>query len=300
MVKGVLCSLLASILFGGLYYLATFLRPLQGVDVFGFRMLVTLPFLFLAVIALKQKAEFFAFLQRIRHEPRLLLALLISASLVGVQMWLFLWAPNANMAIDVSIGYLLMPVTMVAVGRFVYKEHLSVSKWLAIFFAFIGVMSNILLTGKLSWASLLVCTGYPAYFMVRKKFNISHIHSFVLEVALLLPIALYFISQVNMPAIQAANPNIYFYLFLLGLMSGVALISYTLASTLVPFNVLGLLGYIEPCMMLLIAFLIGERLDPNSYLLMICLSVAVAFLILDGILAIRKKQKIRRVSGATQ
>lgn len=291
MIKGILCSLLASLLFGGLYLLATFLRPLEGEDVFGFRMLVTLPFLFLAVVALGKRSEFIAFLQRIWREPKLIFALLISASLVGVQMWLFLWAPNANRAIDVSIGYLLMPITMVAVGKFVYNEYLSLTKWLAILFAVIGVASNILLTGKLSWASLLVCTGYPAYFMVRKKFGISHIHSFVVEVAMLTPIALYFISQVDLPNIQTVNPNIYFYLFLLGLMSGVALISYTIASTLVPFNMLGLLGYVEPCFMLLISFLIGERLDPNSYLLMLCLMIAVSLLILDGVLQLRKKRR---------
>lgn len=291
MIKGILCSLLASLLFGGLYLLATFLRPLEGEDVFGFRMLVTLPFLFLAVVALGKRSEFIAFLQRIWREPKLIFALLISASLVGVQMWLFLWAPNANRAIDVSIGYLLMPITMVAVGKFVYNEYLSLTKWLAILFAVIGVASNILLTGKLSWASLLVCTGYPAYFMVRKKFGISHIHSFVVEVAMLTPIAFYFISQVDLPNIQTVNPNIYFYLFLLGLMSGVALISYTIASTLVPFNMLGLLGYVEPCFMLLISFLIGERLDPNSYLLMLCLMIAVSLLILDGVLQLRKKRR---------
>lgn len=291
MIKGILCSLLASLLFGGLYLLATFLRPLEGEDVFGFRMLVTLPFLFLAVVALGKRSEFIAFLQRIWREPKLIFSLLISASLVGVQMWLFLWAPNANRAIDVSIGYLLMPITMVAVGKFVYNEYLSLTKWLAILFAVIGVASNILLTGKLSWASLLVCTGYPAYFMVRKKFGISHIHSFVVEVAMLTPIALYFISQVDLPSVQTVNPNIYFYLFLLGLMSGVALISYTIASTLVPFNMLGLLGYVEPCFMLLISFLIGERLDPNSYLLMLCLMIAVSLLILDGVLQLRKKQR---------
>ena len=297
MIKGVFCSLLASLLFGGLYYLATFLRPLAGEDVFGFRMVAMFPFLCLAVVVLKQKQEFIDFLKRLYTQPSLILVLCLSASLVGVQMWLFLWAPNSGLAIDVSIGYLLMPITMVAVGRWLYKEHLSLSKWLAIFFAFIGVMSNIFLTGKLSWASALVFTGYPLYFMVRKKFQISHIHSFVLEVALLTPIAIYFISQVDMPAIQQQNPNIYFYLFLLGLMSGVALMSYTLASTLVPFNMLGLLGYIEPCVMLLISFLIGERLSPDAYLLMICLAISIGLLILDGILVIAKRRK-RRIGNA--
>lgn len=297
MIKGVFCSLLASLLFGGLYYLATFLRPLAGEDVFGFRMVAMFPFLCLAVVVLKQKQEFIDFLKRIYKQPSLILVLCLSASLVGVQMWLFLWAPNSGLAIDVSIGYLLMPITMVAVGRWLYKEHLSLSKWLAILFAFIGVMSNIFLTGKLSWASALVFTGYPLYFMVRKKFQISHIHSFVLEVALLMPIAIYFISQVDMPVIQQQNPNIYFYLFLLGLMSGVALMSYTLASTLVPFNMLGLLGYIEPCVMLLISFLIGERLSPDAYLLMICLAISIGLLILDGILVIAKRRK-RRIGNA--
>lgn len=291
MVKGIFCSLFASVLFGGLYFLATFLRPLAGQDVFGFRMVTMLPFLCLAVVILKQQSAFIAFLKRIRQEPYLLAVLILSASLVGVQMWLFLWAPNSGMAIDVSIGYLLMPIVMVAVGKAVYKEHLSPSKWLAIAFATIGVISNIWLTSTLSWASFLVCSGYPLYFMVRKKFGISHIHSFVLEIILLVPLAIYFINQVEMPPIEMANPNIYFYLFLLGLMSGVALITYTIASTLVPFNMLGLLGYVEPCVMLLIAFLIGERLDPNAYILMICLSLAILLLIFDGLLLLRKKQR---------
>lgn len=290
MLKGIFCSLFASLLFGGLYLLATFLRPLAGEDVFGFRIIVTLPFLCLAVLVLKQKAEFIAFLKQLYQDPKLIFVLFCSAALVGVQMWLFLWAPNSGRALDVSIGYLLMPITMVAVGKLLYKEYLSLTKWLAILFAVVGVASNIFLTGKISWASALVCTGYPAYFMLRKKFGISHIHSFVVEITLLLPVALYFISQVDLPRIQTENANIYFYLFLLGLMSGVALISYTLASTLVPFNMLGLLGYVEPCFMLLIAFLIGERLDPNAYLLMICLSIAILLLIFDGIVQVCKKR----------
>lgn len=291
MVKGIFCSLFASLLFGGLYFLATFLRPLAGQDVFGFRMVTMLPFLALAIIVLKQQSAFLAFLKRIRQEPHLIGVLMLTASLVGVQMWLFLWAPNSGMAIDVSIGYLLMPIVMVAVGKVLYKEYLSPSKWLAIIFATVGVISNIWLTGTLSWASFVVCTGYPLYFMIRKKFGISHIHSFVLEITLLVPIALYFISQVEMPSVVQANPNIYFYLFLLGLMSGIALMTYTVASTLVPFNVLGLLGYVEPCVMLLIAFLIGERLDPNSYFLMICLSLSILLLIIDGVVRLQKNKR---------
>lgn len=44
------------------------------------------------------------------------------------------------------MGYLLMPIIMVAFGKVVYKETLSLNKWLAIVVAFIGVASNILFT----------------------------------------------------------------------------------------------------------------------------------------------------------
>lgn len=292
---GVFCSLLASLLFGGLYYLATWLRPLEGQEIFGFRMLVTLPFLFLAVFVLKKQAEFIAFLKRIRQEPYLILVLIFTAFFVGLQMWLFLWAPNSGRAIEVSVGYLLMPIMMVIAGKWLYKEYLSVWKWIAIILASIGVLSNVIQIGAFSWASALVLTGFPFYFMVRRKFNIAHIHSFILEVVILIPVSLYFISPVDLKQIETVNEHIYFALFLLGLLSGVALISYTMASYLVPFNVLGLLGYLEPVTMMAISFFIGETLKPESYILLICLSFAILFLIIDGILNILKQQKKRKM-----
>lgn len=294
---GVFYSLLASTLFGGLYYLSTLLRPLGGVDVFGFRMLLMFPFMLLLLfVVLRKRSEFIAFLQRIGREPRLILVLIFTASLCGVQMWLFLWAPNSGKAIDVSIGYLLMPIVMVVVGKIAYKERLSSLKIIAIIFAFIGVMSSVIASGSLSWASALVFLGYPFYFVVRKKFQISHIYSFVCEIALLLPIAAYFVSQIALEPILAVNTHLYFYLFLLGLFSGVALMSYTLASAILPFNMLGLLGYVEPCVMMLVSFLIGERLEPSAYILMCCLVIAISCLILDGVVLMRKKA--RQIKGA--
>ncbi|HDL5761064.1 TPA: EamA family transporter RarD, partial [Mannheimia haemolytica] len=226
-----------------------------------------------------------------KQEPYLLLVILITASIVGGQMWLFLWAPNSGKAIEVSMGYLLMPIIMVAFGKVVYKETLSLNKWLAIVVAFIGVASNILFTGKISIASLFVCTGYPIYFYLRRKFGLSHLHSFVVEILYLLPVACYFISQTDMQYVETQNLNIYYFIALLGLISGTALISYTLASTILPFNLLGLLGYVEPLLMLVVSFLIGERLANESYLLMICLLISISFLVLDGMFALRQQRK---------
>jgi len=291
MLKGVLFSLTASFLFGCLYYLAIHLKPLTGESIFGIRMVLTLPCLFLALLLFKKWDEFSLFLQRLKREPKLFLVIFITSVIVGGQMWLFLWAPNSGKAIEVSMGYLLMPIVMVAFGKIVYKEPLSRNKWLAIIFAFIGVVSNIILARKLSLESVFICTGYPIYFYLRRKFGLSHLHSFVFEIAFLIPVAIYFISNTDMQAVQEVNPYIYIFIALLGIISGAALISYTLASTILPFNLLGLLGYVEPCVMLLISFLIGEKLNPNAYILMSCLLIAVLLLILDGIQAVRRSHQ---------
>lgn len=291
MLKGVLFSLIASFLFGCLYYLAIHLRPLAGESVFGIRMVLTLPCLFLALLLFKKWNEFILFLQRLKREPKLFLVILTTSAIVGGQMWLFLWAPNSGKAIEVSIGYLLMPIVMVALGKIVYKESLSRNKWLAIIFAFIGVVSNIILAGKLSLESVFVCTGYPIYFYLRRKFGLSHLYSFIFEIAFLIPVAIYFISKTDMQSVQQVNPHIYIFIALLGIISGAALISYTLASTILPFNLLGLLGYVEPCVMLLISFLIGEKLNPDAYILMSCLLIAILLLILDGIQAVRRSHR---------
>lgn len=290
MFKGIFFSLSASLLFGVMYYLSTFLLPLAGEAIFGVRMVITLPFLFLTLFLLKQQNEFLTFLHRLQHEPKLLLVLITTASLVGFQMWLFLYAPNAGKAIEVSFGYLLLPIALVAVGKWVYREQLSPFKWMAIIAALVGVISNMLMAGKFSWEAVSVFICYPLYFTLRRKFQINHLSSFTVEIILLLPIAGYFITQIDWQNVLIRNPNIAFFLMLLGLVSGSALISYTLASAILPFNLLGLLGYVEPCLMLMIAFIIGEVLNPDTYILMICLMTAIFCLILDGINTLRRRK----------
>src|SRR5690606_28264548 len=47
---GVILSVLASVLFGGLYYFSTLLAPLDGEQIFGWRMLLTFPFVTLFML----------------------------------------------------------------------------------------------------------------------------------------------------------------------------------------------------------------------------------------------------------
>ncbi|WP_423841509.1 EamA family transporter RarD [Actinobacillus equuli] len=288
MLKGILCCMSANFLFGLGYYFAILLRPLNGESMFGFRIVVLAPFILLAILLFKQTAKFQQLWQKIKQNPPLVLVLLLLALNTGIQLWLFLWAPNNGQAIEVSIGYLLLPIVAVVLGKIVFKEHFTLLKWLSLGFAVIGVVSNIWLTGSFSWVTIVAGVGYPLYITLRRYFGINTLATFFVELLLVMPFAGYFIAQTDMQPIVASNQHIYYFLALFGLVNGAAFILYIASSNLLPVNVLGLLGYVEPLVMLCVSFMIGEVLDSKSYLLMICLALAISLLTIDNFRLVRK------------
>ena len=282
MLKGMFFCITANFLFGLGYYFAILLRPLNGESMFGFRIIVLIPFILLAILLFKQIQNFKQLWQKIKENPPLIFILLLLALNTGVQLWLFMWAPNNGQAIPVSIGYLLLPIVAVALGKIVFKEHFTLLKWLSLIFAIIGVSTNVILTGTFSWATLVAGIGYPLYITLRRYFNINNLSTFFVELLLVTPFALYFIFQTDMQPILIENHYLYAILALFGLVNGIAFIFYIASSNLLPVNVLGLLGYMEPLVMLAISFIIGESLDSKSYILMICLVIAITLLTIDN------------------
>ena len=282
MLKGVFFCITANFLFGLGYYFSILLSPLSGESMFGFRIIVLIPFILLAILLFKQTPKFTQLWQKIKKNPPLIFILLLLALNTGVQLWLFMWAPNNGQAIPVSIGYLLLPIVAVALGKIVFKEHFTLLKWLSLIFAIIGVGTNLILTGAFSWGTLVSGIGYPLYITLRRYFDINNLATFFIELLLVTPFALYFISQTEMQPILIENHYLYAILALFGLVNGIAFIAYIASSNLLPVNVLGLLGYMEPLVMLAISFIIGESLDSKSYILMICLALAITLLTIDN------------------
>ena len=283
MLKGILVSLLASFLFGYMYYFSTLLKPLSGTDIFGYRMIFTFPFVVFAVLMFKQKNALIERLKHIKNQPYFAFSYLFCGALMGFQMWLFLWAPNNGSSLSVSFGYLLLPIVMVAAGRLIFKERISTFKFIAVLIAALGVISNIVLKGGLSWEAIVICIGYTTYFSVRKALKNTDLASFCLEMLSLMPISVYFALQTDFASVEQSNSAIWGLLVLLGLISGTALIAYVIASNKLPMNLLGLLGYVETIMMLFVSFFIGEKIDAQSYPLFICLILSMSLVIIDGL-----------------
>jgi chloramphenicol-sensitive protein RarD len=274
---------LASVLFAVMYFYTSLLAPLTGVEIFGWRMLLTAPCMTVFMLVSGEWRHVGAILKRLLGQPLLLLALPLSAALLGVQLWLFMWAPLNGYSLDVSLGYFLLPLTMVLTGRIVYGEQLSRLQKIAAGLATLGVLNELYQVGSFSWATLVVAIGYPVYFVLRKRLAADNLGGLWLDMALLLPIALWFVQSGEQGfAVVDQHPWLYLLIPLLGLISASALVAYIIASRLLPFSLFGLLSYVEPVLLLAVALLLGESIQAGEWLTYLPIWLAVLVLVYVG------------------
>lgn len=283
MSKGVLLSVTASVLFAALYYLSTLLVPLSGQEVFGWRVALTVPCLLLFMGLGGDWTAVRELTGRLRARPGLLLWLAISAALVGVQLWLFLWAPMQGRGLNVSLGYFLLPLTMILTGRLLFNERLSRLQQLATLFAVFGVANQLLNVGGMAWETWLVALGYPAYFALRRRLGTDNLGGMLFDMLLMLPVAISFAwaGGKAMENFQLA-PALYGLVPLMGIISAWALINYLLASRMLTLGLFGLLGYVEPVLLVLVSLLLGERIQAGEWFTYIPIWAAVAVLAFEG------------------
>ncbi|MFF7064660.1 EamA family transporter RarD [Pseudomonas sp. NPDC008258] len=283
MSKGIVSSVMASCLFAVMYFYTSLLTPLDGEEIFGWRTLLTLPCLTLFMLVSKDWKRVGELLGRVKRTPVLLLGMVGTSWLMGVQLWLFLWAPLHGRSLEVSMGYFLLPLAMVLTGRLVYGERLSRLQKVAVACAALGVGHELYQNGSFAWETLLVTIGYPIYFVLRRRCRTDHLGGLWCDMCLLLPWALYFVTQGPLSSADLqAHPALYALIPILGAISASALIAYVLASRLLPFSLFGLLSYVEPVLLVGVALLLGETIGPDQWLTYLPIWAAVLVLVLEG------------------
>lgn len=274
---------MASCLFAVMYFYTSLLTPLDGEEIFGWRTLLTLPCLTLFMLVSKDWKRVGELLARVKRTPVLLLGMVGTSGLMGVQLWLFLWAPLHGRSLEVSMGYFLLPLAMVLTGRLVYGERLSRLQKVAVACAALGVGHELYQNGSFAWETLLVTIGYPIYFVLRRRCRTDHLGGLWCDMCLLLPWALYFVIQGPLSSGDLqAHPGLYALIPVLGAISASALIAYVLASRLLPFSLFGLLSYVEPVLLVGVALLLGETIGPDQWLTYLPIWAAVLVLVLEG------------------
>ncbi|MEN8410363.1 EamA family transporter RarD [Acinetobacter bereziniae] len=295
MFKGVALSILASVIFGVLYFYTKLLGDLDSQQTFGWRIIATLPFLTLFMFFSGDFAHVRNIYQRMMMQPALLILLLITSALTCFQLWLFLWGPMNGRGLQVSLGYFLLPLVLVLAGSIFYKEKLSKFQMVAVAFAVLGVGHELWRLGSIAWETISVALGYSLYFLIRKAIKTDNLGGFWWDILICIPVAIYFTQMgVNAYGQFIEMPSLFLVVAGLGALSAIGLGSYILASRYLPMVLFGLLSYLEPVLLALASLALGESISADEWVTYIPIWCAVGVLVLEGSWHIYQQGKKRK------
>jgi len=264
------------------------LSPVSGNVLFGHRLLAQLICALIIIAATRRLHELSACLGR----PRQLAIYLLTAPLVAVQWWLFFWAPVSGLTVDMAMGYFLLPLTMALTGKLVFKEQMRPLQWLALLVAIAGVGIEFRSTGSFSWVTLLVCLGYPPYFVLRRRLPMDTQLNFAAENLLLLPVGLIVVTlaaSTGEPLLPDRDHGLAL-LFGAGVLGTVAMLMFVAASSRLSFTAFGLLGYLEPVLLMAVALLVlGESISNEQAVSYAMFGAAIIFVVSDSCLLWKKR-----------
>lgn len=281
MKRGILASVFASVMFGTMYYMVTLMQPLTAQDVFAWRMTLTGPLVCVLITLTKDWPQIAAALRDIRRRPGVMLIHLVNAANVAGQMWVFLWAPLHGKALEASLGYFLMPLVMVLIGRVFYRECMSTWQITATILAGIGVAHELWRVGSVSWIVLYIAIGFPLIFVLRRSFRTSGQGGSWIELNLIFFFALALLIRADFNNTML-TPALIGWILLIALISAVSMLAYYAASRALPFSLFGLLGYLEPVLLVVVAFILGETISQSELLTYGPIWLAVLVLVIEG------------------
>lgn len=280
---GVGFNVLASVLFAIMYGYTSLLAELGGEEIYGWRILLTAPCLTLMVLLTGRWHEVRAILHRVRHEKWFWGKRLLSSMLLGAQLWLFMWAPINGYGLDVSLGYFLLPLAMVVVGRVAFGDRLSGFQLAACLLALAGIVNQVVIARAISWPVLAVCLGYPWYFWLRRITNTNTLGGLWFDMNLSLPVSLFFVFQGGQVLGTFDTSSHLLWLVLgLGVISASALGCQALSAPRLNLTLFGLLIYVEPVLLVAVSVLLGETIAAAQWPTYIAIWLAVLVLMAEG------------------
>ena len=293
LIMGVALAVLSNVLFGVLYAYSHFLAPLSGTQVFIWRMLA----MWAALVGyLLVSGRLGLHVNKIKNlgSIKQWAWLLLPTPIFLSQFWLFMWAPVNGEGVQTAMGYFLFPLMMVVFGCVIFGEKLSRLQWLAVGFAALGVGSEIVRTQSVSWATLWVCGTYPLYYILRRLQGVGAITGLLVDLTIFAPFALAYLFFIAPSSLSVVGGSSFFIMMLagLGVLSVLAMKTNVDASQMLPVNVYGMMSYIEPALLFILAItVLGNPFESAMIYNYGLIWLGIVFLMIHGVRQLRKANR---------
>src|SRR5699024_5774045 len=137
--------------------------------------------------------DFMKIFQDMILHPKKLLTVTAASILITVNWFLFIWAVTNDYVLQASLGYYINPLVSILLGIIVLREQVTPKQTVAFILAAIGVLYLTLRSGVFPWISITLAASFATYGLLKKKMNLSAIHSLTIETMIISPVALIYL-----------------------------------------------------------------------------------------------------------
>lgn len=204
------------------------------------------------------------------RRPKILLVFTCSATAIGLNWLIFLWAIGNNHVLEASLGYFISPLFSMLLGRLFFNEHFNRIQLAAIVLAAIGIFWLALPAGQVPWVALLLTLTFGLYGLLRKTAPLDALPGLALETLLLLPFALAYLgwlAQQGQLVFVSLPPLLLATLIGSGIVTTVPLLLFAAGARRISMSDLGIIQYVSPTIQFLLGlFLFGEAFDVSRFI----------------------------------
>lgn len=231
---------------------------------------------------------------RVLRDRRLVLTLLLSATLLAVNWLLYIYATVTNRVAEASLGYYMMPLVNAALAPIFLGERLRPAHYPALALVAMGVAIPIIAAGTFTWLAVALPITFGFYGLVRKKVPVESQTGLTVETLLLLPPSFGFLcylwstgqnhfgDELGLSSLIAFS----------GIVTVVPLLTFTLSLRRLPLLAISFIQFLSPTVQMLLAItVLGESLTLDRIAAFVCIWLAVAIFITD---AVRQTREAKR------
>ncbi|MEW1694118.1 EamA family transporter RarD [Streptomyces sp. NPDC091278] len=266
------------------------LKPAGAVEILAHRMVWSLAFVGLALLAVRQ----WAWVGELLRSPRKLALITVAATVITVNWGLYIWSVNTGHVVEASLGYFINPLVTIALGVLVLQERLRPAQWAAVSVGFAAVLVLAVGYGQLPWISLTLAFSFAVYGLVKKKVNLGGLESLAAETAVQFLPALGYLVWLGTQDDLAFGSHGAGHTALLvatGVVTAVPLVCFGAAAIRVPLSTLGLLQYLAPTFQFLLGVLyFHEEMPPERWAGFSLVWLALTILTWDALRAARRSR----------
>ena len=295
--KGAIFACLAFFMWGLAPIYFKMIQHVSAFEILMHRVIWSVMFLILVVSVL----NYWDKIKRILIQPKLILMLVVTSTLLGFNWGLFIWAINNNHMLDASLGYYINPLLNVLLGMVFLNERLRKLQGAAVALAFTGVLLQLISFGSFPIVAFSLATSFALYGLLRKKLQVDALPGILIEALILLPVALTYwwlmvpTETSNLPANDWLTNAL---LVSAGIVTTLPLPCFTGAAKRLQYTTLGFFQYIGPSLMFILAVVFyGEVFDAERVITFACIWSALAIFSWDSYHQSRKRRKAAIVAS---